>query len=66
MVDTQKLIQRLQTQIAIAKEIDSSFISMTIGTAKKVVSALKECERKDARIEELEERVAIMIESNMR
>ena len=42
MVDREKVIKRIKAQIAVCKEIDSDFISLTVGTGKRILELLDE------------------------
>ena len=59
MIAKEKVIRRIEAQIALCKEIDSDWISLTVGTGKRILELLEEQDRK---IEEMEERIAIMTE----
>lgn len=55
MKDRQKLIQKIEAQIAAADEIESDFIYLIKGEGKAIIRLL----------EEDEERIAIMAEGNL-
>lgn len=49
MIPTEKIIKRLKSQIAVCHEIDSDWISITVGTAKRILELIT-CEEKTARV----------------
>ena len=42
MITKDKVIRRIQRQIAICKELDSDWISLTVGTGKRILELLDE------------------------
>ena len=44
MISKEKVIKRIQAQIAVCKEIDSDWISLTVGTGKRILELLDEPE----------------------
>lgn len=42
MIKTEKIIQRIESQIAVCKAIDSDWISLTVETGKRIIELLKE------------------------
>ena len=42
MIPKEKVIKRIQAQIAVCKEIDSDWISLTVGTGKRILELLDE------------------------
>ena len=42
MISIEKIIKRIETQIAVCKEIDSDWISLTVGTGKRIIELLEE------------------------
>jgi hypothetical protein len=46
MIPTEKIIKRLKSQIAVCKEIDSDWISITVGTAKRILELISGNEKK--------------------
>lgn len=47
MITKEKVIRRIQSQIAVCREIDSDFITMTVGTGKRIIELLNEEEETD-------------------
>ena len=47
MIEREKVIKRIKAQIAVCKEIDSDFISLTVGTGKRILELLEEEEPAD-------------------
>ena len=47
MPDREKVIKRIEAQIAVCKEIDSDFITLTVGTGKRILELLSEEEPAD-------------------
>ena len=47
MITREKVIKRIQSQIAVCKEIDSDFISLTVGTGRRILELLNEEEETD-------------------
>ena len=50
MIPTEKIIKRLKSQIAVCKEIDSDWITITVGTAKRILELI-EGKEKTAKVE---------------
>ena len=42
MITREKVIKRIKAQIAVCKEIDSDFISLTVGTGKRILELIDE------------------------
>lgn len=42
MISKEKVIKRIEAQIAVCKEIDSDWISLTVGTGKRIIELLEE------------------------
>lgn len=47
MITRDKVIKRIQSQIAVCKEIDSDFITLTVGTGKRIIELIEEEEETD-------------------
>ena len=47
MIEREKVIKRIKAQIAVCKEIDSDFITLTVGTGKRILELLSEEEPAD-------------------
>jgi hypothetical protein len=47
MIEREKVISRIKAQIAVCKEIDSDFITLTVGTGKRILELLDESEKED-------------------
>ena len=47
MITKEKVIRRIESQIAVCREIDSDFITMTVGTGKRIIELLNEEEETD-------------------
>lgn len=47
MIEREKVISRIKAQIAVCKEIDSDFISLTVGTGKRILELLDESGKED-------------------
>ena len=52
VIPKEKVIKRIQAQIAVCKEIDSDWISLTVGTGKRILELLEEQEVKPILIRE--------------
>jgi DNA-directed RNA polymerase subunit RPC12/RpoP len=44
LIEKEKVIKRIKAQIAVCKEIDSDWISLTVGTGKRILELLEEQE----------------------
>jgi hypothetical protein len=47
MIEREKVISRINAQIAVCKEIDSDFISLTVETGKRILELLDESGKED-------------------
>ena len=47
MIELEKVISRIKAQIAVCKEIDSDFISLTVGTGKRILELLDEAGKEE-------------------
>lgn len=59
ITDRERICRRLRTKIKEAHGIDRDFVYVTVGTAKMILDMLEKDEKK---MEEQEERIAIMTE----
>lgn len=59
ITDRERICRRLRTKIKEAHGIERDFVYVTVGTAKMILEML---EKDEIRIEEMEERIAIMTE----
>ena len=47
MIEREKVISRIKAQITVCKEIDSDFISLTVGTGKRILELLDEAGKEE-------------------
>ena len=47
MITREKVISRIKAQIAVCKEIDYDFITLTVGTGKRILELIEEEEISD-------------------
>ena len=45
MISKEKVIKRIEAQIAVCKEIDSDWISLTVGTGKRILELFREADK---------------------